>query len=96
MLNIGKPTKSTVDSEIHSVCNGVYVTMLRCHRLYSVYLTYTDADLQAMGYGTDDIYAIRAACVAMENMYAHYNATTPLDASKPAQYIEPLVQPLVI
>lgn len=96
MLNILKPTKSTVDSEITSVANGIFVQMNRCHRIYSRYAMITDEEFTAMGYTVDDIYAIRAACVAFENLYRAYTQTELLDASKPQQFIEPLVQTLVV
>jgi len=96
MLNISKPAKTDLDRELTTVANDTFRIAQRWHRMYSYFATLTDQDLTGYGYDANDIYAIRAACLAFENMYLGYQKQTLLSTDKPAQYIEPLVQVLVI
>lgn len=96
MININKPTKANLDAQLQCVANNVWKTAEQCHRMYQYFALLTDADLTAYGYSADDIYAIRAACVAFENLYRLYSGVAPLDSGNPSQYIGPLVQTLVV
>lgn len=95
MLNISKPTKATIDQWVTNTANDLKKIFLRCDSLYHYLASMTDGDLTALGYGTDDIYAIRAFGVAIENLYLRYGNQTPLDSGNPSQFVENLLQPLI-
>jgi hypothetical protein len=96
MLNIAKPNKEKLDNDIAFAVNEVWRSMHRNHRVYQYYSAITDADLTAYGYNADDIYALRAACTALENLYLLYMGQTPLDTSVPVAHIDPVAQAVLV
>lgn len=70
MLNIGSAvTKVSLDNFMSKTATGIIANMRRGDRLDTWVDSVSDGDLEALGYVTDDITAIRAAATALGTLH---------------------------
>lgn len=80
MLNVGSTvTKAALDSFMAKTAAGVIADMRRGDRLNTWIDSVSDGDLEALGYVTDDITAIRAAADALGTLRSIFVGEATLD-----------------